>query len=154
MIIIYFVCVVIKDENRVEKTFGESGVRKKYSHIDLIHMIDGVETEKGAVVAGNRCYYLKVWGSYVVILIAYVYTCLCITCTPHACHTGSLVFGILSPMCTSLCITCMSHAHHTMSCKLPMHTLIGASHALARHMCVTCFRVQRCFWNKPSSSTP
>eukprot|EP00731_Ephydatia_muelleri_P037988 Em0621g1a len=46
----------------LKKTFGESGVRKKYSHIDLIHMIDGVETEKGAVVAGNRCYYLKVIG--------------------------------------------------------------------------------------------
>ena len=48
-----------EDENRVEKTFGESGVQKKYSHIDLIHMIDGVETEKGTIVAGNRCYYLK-----------------------------------------------------------------------------------------------
>ena len=73
-VMLYDVCVFFyKDENRVEKTFGESGVQKKYSHIDLIHMIDGVETEKGTIVAGNRCYYLKVWTS--------LYNCidLCIT---------------------------------------------------------------------------
>ena len=49
-----------QDDNRIEKTFGDCGGKKKYSHIDLIQMIDGVETEKGTVVAGNRCYYLKV----------------------------------------------------------------------------------------------
>ena len=35
-------------------------MKKKYSHIDLLHMIDGVEMQKATVVAGNRCYYLKV----------------------------------------------------------------------------------------------
>ncbi|XP_071960629.1 serine--tRNA ligase, cytoplasmic-like isoform X2 [Antedon mediterranea] len=48
-----------EDENRVERTFGDSSTRKKYSHVDLIHMIDGVECEKGAVTAGSRGYYLK-----------------------------------------------------------------------------------------------
>lgn len=37
---------------------------KKYSHIDLLHMIDGVEMQKATVVSGNRCYYLKVSGEW------------------------------------------------------------------------------------------
>ena len=49
-----------QDNNGVERTFGDCAVKKKYSHIDLIHMIDGVETQKATVCAGNRCYYLKV----------------------------------------------------------------------------------------------
>jgi hypothetical protein len=36
-------------------------VRKKYSHVDLIHMIDGIEAEMGATVAGGRGYFLKVF---------------------------------------------------------------------------------------------
>ena len=46
----------------MERTFGDCEARKKYSHIDLLHMIDGVEMQKATVVAGNRCYYLKVWS--------------------------------------------------------------------------------------------
>ena len=34
-------------------------VRKKYSHVDLIVMIDGVDGDRGAVTAGGRGYYLK-----------------------------------------------------------------------------------------------
>ena len=49
-----------QDNNAVERTFGDCTVKKRYSHIDLIHMIDGVETQKATVCAGNRCYYLKV----------------------------------------------------------------------------------------------
>ena len=49
-----------QDENAIVRTFGESGNSKKYSHVDLIHMVDGVEMEKGAVTAGGRGYYLKV----------------------------------------------------------------------------------------------
>ena len=52
--------VRVQDNNGVERTFGDCAVRKKYSHIDLIHMIDGVETQKATICAGNRCYYLKV----------------------------------------------------------------------------------------------
>ena len=52
--------VPVQDNNGVERTFGDCAVRKKYSHIDLIHMIDGVETQKATICAGNRCYYLKV----------------------------------------------------------------------------------------------
>ncbi|XP_059477217.1 serine--tRNA ligase, cytoplasmic isoform X2 [Neocloeon triangulifer] len=47
-----------EDENKIERTFGDCEVRKKYSHVDLIHMIDGMDGERGAVVAGGRGYYL------------------------------------------------------------------------------------------------
>lgn len=30
-----------EDENKVERTFGDCEIRKKYSHVDLICMIDG-----------------------------------------------------------------------------------------------------------------
>ena len=30
-----------EDENKIERTFGDCQQRKKYSHVDLIHMIDG-----------------------------------------------------------------------------------------------------------------
>merc|ERR1712223_322760 len=36
-------------DNRVERTWGDIEGRKKYSHFDLIHMIGGVDTERGAV---------------------------------------------------------------------------------------------------------
>lgn len=44
----------------MEKTFGDCTLRKTYSHVDLIHMIDGMDGERGAVVAGGRGYYLMV----------------------------------------------------------------------------------------------
>lgn len=47
-----------EDENRVERTFGDIAFRKKYSHVDLITMIDGMDGDRGAVVAGGRGYYL------------------------------------------------------------------------------------------------
>ena len=34
--------------------------RKKYSHVDLIHMIGGMDAERGTVTAGGRGYYLMV----------------------------------------------------------------------------------------------
>ena len=34
-------------------------MKHKYSHIDLIHMVDGVDNQRATVTAGNRCYYLK-----------------------------------------------------------------------------------------------
>jgi len=52
--------VALKDNNGVERTWGDIQTRKKYSHIDLIHMIDGVDGDRGAVTAGGRGYYLKV----------------------------------------------------------------------------------------------
>lgn len=42
------------------RTAGDVTVRKKYSHYDLVYMIDGLESEKGAVVGGGRGYFLKV----------------------------------------------------------------------------------------------
>lgn len=42
------------------KTFGDVSIRKKYSHVDLIHMIDGMDGERGTVTAGGRGYYLLV----------------------------------------------------------------------------------------------
>ncbi|XP_046565749.1 serine--tRNA ligase, cytoplasmic-like [Haliotis rubra] len=54
-------CIVSNDEaeNGIERTFGETEVTKKYSHIDLVVMVDGVDTERGTVTAGGRGYYLK-----------------------------------------------------------------------------------------------
>ncbi|XP_014258889.1 serine--tRNA ligase, cytoplasmic [Cimex lectularius] len=48
-----------EDENAVVRTWGDTSVKKKYSHVDLIHMIDGLESEAGAAVAGGRGFYLK-----------------------------------------------------------------------------------------------
>lgn len=47
-----------EDENKVERTFGDCTTKGKYSHVDLIHMIDGMNSEKGAVVSGGRGYFL------------------------------------------------------------------------------------------------
>ncbi|CAG9812994.1 unnamed protein product [Phaedon cochleariae] len=47
-----------EDNNKVERTFGDCERRKKYSHVDLIHMIDGMDGDRGAVVSGGRGYYL------------------------------------------------------------------------------------------------
>ena len=45
-------------DNRVERTWGDVAQQKKYSHVDLIHMIGGVDAERGAVTSGARGYYL------------------------------------------------------------------------------------------------
>jgi len=45
-------------DNRTERTFGDINQRKKYSHVDLIHMIGGADLERGTVTAGGRGYYL------------------------------------------------------------------------------------------------
>lgn len=42
------------------RTSGDITIQKKYSHYDLVYMIDGLESEKGAVVGGGRGYFLKV----------------------------------------------------------------------------------------------
>jgi len=46
--------------NRVERISGDIEQRKKYSHVDLIHMIGGMDAERGTVTAGGRGYYLMV----------------------------------------------------------------------------------------------
>ncbi|XP_059914127.1 serine--tRNA ligase, cytoplasmic [Gadus macrocephalus] len=46
-------------DNKVERTWGDCSVQKKYSHVDLVVMIDGFDGEKGAIVAGSRGYFLK-----------------------------------------------------------------------------------------------
>ncbi|XP_015517694.2 serine--tRNA ligase, cytoplasmic [Neodiprion lecontei] len=47
-----------EDENKVERTFGDCTQRKKYSHVDLIHMIDGMDGDRGSAVSGGRGYFL------------------------------------------------------------------------------------------------
>jgi seryl-tRNA synthetase len=47
-----------EDENGVERTWGDCEAKRKYSHVDLIHMIDGMNGDKGAVVSGGRGYFL------------------------------------------------------------------------------------------------
>lgn len=46
-------------ENNIVRTVGDVSQRKKYSHFDLLVMIDGVDYERGANVSGNRGYFLK-----------------------------------------------------------------------------------------------
>jgi len=45
-------------DNRTERTWGDVETRKKYSHVDLITMIGGVDSERGTVTSGGRGYYL------------------------------------------------------------------------------------------------
>lgn len=45
--------------NRVERTHGDITRRKKYSHVDLVVMIDGFDGERGTAIAGGRGYFLK-----------------------------------------------------------------------------------------------
>ncbi len=52
--------MLFQAENGIERTFGDATIRKKYSHVDLVHMVDGVDMERGSVAAGGRGYYLKV----------------------------------------------------------------------------------------------
>eukprot|EP00762_Andalucia_godoyi_P003754 ANDGO_08573.mRNA.1 putative serine--tRNA ligase len=54
-----------EDDNRVERVFGEKKAaisaegHKLHNHVDLMWMIDGYDTIKGAEVAGSRGYFLK-----------------------------------------------------------------------------------------------
>ncbi|KAF7259907.1 hypothetical protein EG68_02833 [Paragonimus skrjabini miyazakii] len=48
-----------EENNLVIRTFGKSGFRKQYSHVDLVVMVDGYEGERGSAVAGGRGYFLK-----------------------------------------------------------------------------------------------
>jgi len=55
-------CPVGNDEDKdnvIERTIGDCEKKTKYSHVDLVVMVDGFEGEAGAEVAGNRGYYLK-----------------------------------------------------------------------------------------------
>ena len=56
----YYFSVCLQDENGIERTSGDCEVKKKYSHVDLIHMIDGMDGDRGATVAGSRGYFLTV----------------------------------------------------------------------------------------------
>ncbi|XP_043255177.1 serine--tRNA ligase, cytoplasmic [Colletes gigas] len=47
-----------EEENKVERTYGDCTEKKRYSHVDLIHMIDGIDRERGINVSGGRGYFL------------------------------------------------------------------------------------------------
>ena len=49
----------------MERTWGDCTTQKKYSHVDLVVMIDGFDGERGAIVAGSRGYFLKVGSSII-----------------------------------------------------------------------------------------
>lgn len=53
-------CIISNNEenNGVVHTWGTCGERRRYSHVDLVHMVDGFDGERGASVAGARGYYL------------------------------------------------------------------------------------------------
>uniref|UniRef100_A0A0X3Q8N3 serine--tRNA ligase n=1 Tax=Schistocephalus solidus TaxID=70667 RepID=A0A0X3Q8N3_SCHSO len=59
--IIYHEVPISDDEknNAVIRTSGDCSVHKRYSHVDLVTMVDGFDGERGTVVAGARGYYLK-----------------------------------------------------------------------------------------------
>ena len=42
----------LQDNNAIVRTFGEES-KKKYSHVDLISMIGGVDSKRGAVTSGE-----------------------------------------------------------------------------------------------------
>lgn len=46
-------------DNKIERTNGDCSISKKYSHVDLVVMVDGFDGERGANIAGNRGYFLK-----------------------------------------------------------------------------------------------
>lgn len=50
-----------EDRNPVERTWGDASEApgKGLNHVDLLHMIGGVEYKRGTAVAGNRGYFLK-----------------------------------------------------------------------------------------------
>ncbi|KAM7539574.1 hypothetical protein Aperf_G00000042778 [Anoplocephala perfoliata] len=48
-----------EEDNKVIRTFGDSTILKKYSHVDLVTMVDGFDGERGTAISGNRCYFLK-----------------------------------------------------------------------------------------------
>lgn len=48
-----------EDFNRVERTFGDCEIKKKFNHVDLVELIDGYDGIRGAVVAGARGYFGK-----------------------------------------------------------------------------------------------
>jgi seryl-tRNA synthetase len=53
---------ISKDEdkdNGIVRLVGDTEQIKKYSHVDLIVMVDGVDLDRGSKVAGNRGYFLK-----------------------------------------------------------------------------------------------
>ena len=45
--------------NVVERIVGDCSAQKRYSHVDLVVMIDGFDGERGAAVAGSRGFFLK-----------------------------------------------------------------------------------------------
>lgn len=59
-----------EDNNEVVRTVGDVEIKKKYSHVDLIVMIDGMDGDAGSSVAGGRGYYLK--GAAVMLQYALV----------------------------------------------------------------------------------
>jgi seryl-tRNA synthetase len=49
-----------EDDNRVERTWGECiSENKTLHHHEVLEMIDGFESERGARIAGHRAYFLK-----------------------------------------------------------------------------------------------
>ncbi|CAH8546211.1 unnamed protein product [Dicrocoelium dendriticum] len=46
-------------DNSVLRTFGDCAREKKYSHVDLVTLVDGFDGERGTLVSGARGYYLK-----------------------------------------------------------------------------------------------
>jgi len=54
-------CIIDNDEdnNGIVRKVGDCTTEKKYSHVDLICMIDGMDAERGAMVSGGRGYFLK-----------------------------------------------------------------------------------------------
>ena len=50
--------LITQAENAVEWTFGDCISLEKYSHVDLIRILEGVDVKRGAATAGGRGYQL------------------------------------------------------------------------------------------------
>ncbi len=51
----------MQEKNGLIRLWGDCTATKKYSHVDLVSMVDGYDGERGQAVSGGRGYYLKVY---------------------------------------------------------------------------------------------
>ena len=132
--------------NIVERMYGRCDFRKKYSHVDLIVMIDGVDTHKGTEVAGNRCYYLK---GVCVCACTCVCVCVCVCLCVSACAVCVCVcvhMYVCACACTCMCVcesACTCVCVRMYVCGVCLLVVMGVCTCVCRCGC-TCIYMHVC----------